>query len=239
MTSQPLYVSVMNELQKSIESGAYATGEKLPTESELCRLFSVSRITIRQALNLLQEKGYITRKQGSGTYVVYNRSYAVVKHSARIVPFSEEMAEAGMACSAHVISLELVDAPRKLACELNLKIGEQVSVYERVMMGDGCPITLERGHMPVRYFPDLSVSVLQGSKIAYIERQRGIVIGCNHTTIDAILPDERVGKLLGIDANTPLLKMTQIMLDAEGLPIDKTVILFNPRIYEPSFIKVR
>lgn len=239
MQNQPLYFSVMNELAKSIETGRYVTGDRLPTEAELCKIYSVSRVTIRQALKLLQEKGYVARRQGSGTYVTYYHTYAAVKHSARIVPFSEEMAEAGMAFSARVVSFGLVEASRELAEELNLEVGEKVSVFERVMMGDGRPITLERGHMPVRTFPDLSVSVLQGSKTAYIEKQRGIVIGCNHTTVDAILPDDRICELLAVDSGTPLLKMTQILFDEEGLPVEKTILTFNPRVYEPSFIKVR
>ena len=144
-----------------------------------------------------------------------------------------------MAFSARVVSFGLVEASRELAEELNLEVGEKVSVFERVMMGDGRPITLEHGHMPVRTFPDLSVSVLQGSKTSYIEKQRGIVIGCNHTTVDALLPDERTCELLAVDAGTPLLKMTQILFDDEGLPVEKTILTFNPRVYEPSFIKVR
>lgn len=239
MSSQPLYLTVMNKLAKAIESGAYATQERLPTETELCQMYSVSRVTIRQALKLLQEKGYINRKQGSGTYVTYYRKYEAIKHSARIVPFSEEMAEAGMSFSARVVSFQLIEASRELAEELDLEIGEKVSVFERVMMGDGRPITLERGHMPVRTFPDLSISVLQGSKTSYIEKQRGIVISCNHTTVDAVLPDERTCELLETDPGTPLLKMTQLLFDEQGLPIEKTILTFNPSLYEPSFTKIR
>lgn len=65
----PKYRILANELKRKIDSGFYTGGERLPTEEELSGTFSVSRQTVRQALDTLVDEGLIYRRQGSGTYV--------------------------------------------------------------------------------------------------------------------------------------------------------------------------
>lgn len=63
------YEQVADRLKESILNGTYAVGEKIPTEDELSQLFQVGRQTVRNAVKLLEESGYLKRVQGSGTYV--------------------------------------------------------------------------------------------------------------------------------------------------------------------------
>ena len=70
MTTEPHYKRVANALISQIKSGEYTVDSYLPTERELCESFSVSRHTTREALRVLEDKGLITRRQGSGSKVV-------------------------------------------------------------------------------------------------------------------------------------------------------------------------
>lgn len=63
------YETIAEDIQKRIQSGEYPADEKLPQEMELCRQYDASRITIREALDLLVNRGLITRRRGAGTYV--------------------------------------------------------------------------------------------------------------------------------------------------------------------------
>ena len=63
------YVAVRNKLLSDIGNGVYKVGDKLPTEREMCEMFHVSRITVRQALAELQNDGWVQRTQGRGTFV--------------------------------------------------------------------------------------------------------------------------------------------------------------------------
>lgn len=64
-----LYYQIETYIRTKIESGEWPSGFKLPTETELCQFFGVSRTTIRQAVNSMVEGGLLVRRQGSGTYV--------------------------------------------------------------------------------------------------------------------------------------------------------------------------
>lgn len=66
---KPKYLILMEQLREAIESGVYGVGEKLPTENELAKTMNMSRQTVRQALSLLENKGLIEKRQGSGTTV--------------------------------------------------------------------------------------------------------------------------------------------------------------------------
>src|SRR6266542_1169218 len=64
-----LHKDVELQILQYIESNRVAVGAKLPTESEFCRLFNVSRSTVRHALAQLEKAGLISRVQGSGTFL--------------------------------------------------------------------------------------------------------------------------------------------------------------------------
>lgn len=64
---------VAKKLMDSIVSGEFETGSKLPSEKVLSEYFQVSRVTLRQAFKMLEEQGAIKARQGSGTYVMYDR----------------------------------------------------------------------------------------------------------------------------------------------------------------------
>ena len=65
----PLYVQLMSEIEKDINSGIYKPGDRIMTESELAKTYGVSLITVRKAMGSLMEKGLVVRKQGKGTFV--------------------------------------------------------------------------------------------------------------------------------------------------------------------------
>jgi GntR family transcriptional regulator len=68
-SSVPLYYQLQEILHQQIASGRFRVGDALPSEAELCRLFGVSRIVVRQALEVLADDGEIIRRQGKGTFV--------------------------------------------------------------------------------------------------------------------------------------------------------------------------
>jgi GntR family uxuAB operon transcriptional repressor len=65
--------AIAARLRRAITEGVYRYGERLPAEREMARSFGASRMTVRSALDLLEERNFIERKVGSGTFVVHER----------------------------------------------------------------------------------------------------------------------------------------------------------------------
>lgn len=73
MGNKPMYRQIADALREKITAGELKPGDALPTESSLQETFSVSRVTVRQALKLLTEEQIIESIQGSGSYVKEER----------------------------------------------------------------------------------------------------------------------------------------------------------------------
>lgn len=66
---KPMYMRLMEMLVAKIKDGKWVIGNQIPNEMELSREYGVSGGTMRKALDLLEERGYVTRQQGRGTFV--------------------------------------------------------------------------------------------------------------------------------------------------------------------------
>nr|WP_319487465.1 GntR family transcriptional regulator [uncultured Caproiciproducens sp.] len=77
MTEIPKYIALVNWIKNQIEENELKYGERLYSENELSSMFSISRQTVRQAINVLVQEKFVESRQGSGTYITYN---TLVKH---------------------------------------------------------------------------------------------------------------------------------------------------------------
>ena len=168
MGTLPLYMMIANELIQSIENGEYKKNEKLPTESKLCKIYNVSRITIRQALHVLEERQYIEKMQGSGTYVTFSKNTMLMERSSKIISFSDEMKIKNIVPSAKIVDFRLVKSDKQLSEELNTELNTDFIYYERILLGDDFPYCFEKGYLPVSLFSDITIKNLKKSKIEYI-----------------------------------------------------------------------
>ena len=69
LNTQPAYLQLADLIQEKIATNEYSLGSKIPSERELSEVFGISRMTVRKAIEVLIEKGMLTRLQGKGTFV--------------------------------------------------------------------------------------------------------------------------------------------------------------------------
>ncbi len=71
-SKEKLYVQIYSIILEKIEKGEWPRGTQIPPEDELCRIYFVSKATVREAIQELVREGYLTRYQGKGTFVTYS-----------------------------------------------------------------------------------------------------------------------------------------------------------------------
>ncbi|NDC88219.1 MAG: GntR family transcriptional regulator [Bacteroidetes bacterium] len=113
----PRHQQLSDWLRANIEAGTFAVDEKLPSENELTRQFSLSRITVRRALQTVEHEGLIYRQQGVGSFV---RGPRVQHGLVRLTDFVEDMAQSGIAASSRLISIRETAPPANVAALLDL-----------------------------------------------------------------------------------------------------------------------
>jgi GntR family transcriptional regulator len=117
-SSVPLYYQLQELLHQQIASGRFAVGDALPSEGELCRLFGVSRIVVRQALQVLEDDGEIVRQQGRGTFVAEPKVDLVAGGLVRVLSFDGRAAHDVEILDAHQAQVEQSVAARLGATEV-------------------------------------------------------------------------------------------------------------------------
>jgi DNA-binding GntR family transcriptional regulator len=126
-SASPLYQQVAQTLKDEIVSGVYPVGAQLPTEDDLCKRFSVSRYTVREALRLLRDDGLVSSRQGAGTIVIPPRGSNSDIH--QVMSINDLLAFASGTRFA-IESIKTIVVDEKLASRTGLPIGEEwLQVY--------------------------------------------------------------------------------------------------------------
>lgn len=79
------------ELLRKIKSDSVSVGDRLPTEQALCAEYGVGRSTVREVTRILQAKGYVEIKRGSGIYVISKEEYARERESKWLIDNKESI----------------------------------------------------------------------------------------------------------------------------------------------------
>lgn len=133
----PKYEAIAADIRRSIEDGALKPGDKLPTVVEFCELYSVSKITVKRAIEQITEEGLITSRRGSGTYVkdtagLPDRHFSRARMTA---PQGFSYEHRGEKVTSVVYDFSIVNPPADVATQLG--IAEDDFAYHIVRVRPG------------------------------------------------------------------------------------------------------
>lgn len=218
-------MQIKDTLRARILDGTYAPHSRMPSEHELCAMFDVSRITVRQALGDLQKEGLLFKLHGKGTFVSKPKAFQNV---TSLQGFAEAMSSMGYEIVNQLRSLRIVKADRHLAAKLN--VPEQAPLVEihRVRLLNREPVSLERTWLPEALGKRIASADLATRDIFLIlENDCGVPLGHADVAIDAILADDEIVDALRVEEGSPVLRIERLTHDASGAPIDYEHLYFR------------
>lgn len=139
-------------LRGRISSGELKSGDRLPSESELCLQYGVSRGTVRKAVNTLIHEGRVFSEQGRGTFVAPSPTEPVF---FTLSGFDEEMRKQHHRPASRLLAMEVLPASGEIAERLTLSPGEPVIRIERLRMADERPVVHETRYLAQALCPEL------------------------------------------------------------------------------------
>jgi len=231
LNNYPLYRKVYLSIREKIENGEYPKGSLLPTESDLQRLFNVSRVTIRKAIELLSSEGYVITQQGRGTEVLDHRTSQKLNY---ISSFMETLAGRGYTAYSKDSSIERMIPPSRVAAELEIEPDTEVVRLYRVRMANDKPIAIMINYVKSEIVPDLD-KVYSDTESFYhiLEKNYGINIDAAVETIGARVAGIFEADILQIAEGAPLLVSRRITY-SNGKPIEVVVSSIVADRYEYS-----
>lgn len=143
--SRPKHARLLEQLHALVQEIKEGGEACLPSERELCQRFDVSRVTVRNALAVLEEQGEIYRVQGKGAFVSKEKFRQPL---SSLTSFTEDMDSQGMVSGAKILALETVPAAKKVAQLLSLPDDSQVVLLRRLRLINDEPIAIENCYLP-------------------------------------------------------------------------------------------
>lgn len=209
-----LYYQLADEILQKIEREEYKPNDKLPTERSLCEKHGVSRATVRQAFSYLEQKGYIFKVQGKGTFVAPK----IVEQSLlEFYSFSDEMKKQGREPRSEVVAFKVVEVPGEVCKKMKLSEGRLVYEIKRIMFADNEPMMYEKTYLPIERFPELTREKLEnGSMYELFISNYSVVFKSAEESFQPIKMTEQEAAYLHTDIDEPSMKIERVSYEKEG-----------------------
>jgi len=215
----PLYYQLKQILDKKIIIGIWKPGERIPTESELCRIFGVSRITVRQAIRELSNEGLVSAIAGKGTFI--SKPKLSEKHLQQNIGFYQEMTDRGLCVETSVLEQVVVPVPEDVRIQLRMDMGAKATKITRLRSLEGERLLIVLNYIPLDICPDLvDVELNNGSLYGVFKEKYGLEVEAGIRTIESVLASETDAQLLGIQESSPLLLIRGLSYLADKRPLE-------------------
>jgi GntR family transcriptional regulator len=216
-TRRSLRHSIAEELRSRILAGEWRPGDRLPSEPELARRRTVSRSSMRAAITVLEEDGFVSRRHGSGTYVTHRP--ALPNDLGRNFGVSSMIARSGMQPGSVEESAGAVPAPAAVAEAFGVEQGQLVSTLRRVRTADGRRVVDVTDWCRIEHFsPDELADLGEGSIYAALA-ERGLAVDHGVAELSPRNADEELAARLAVPHGTLLITIDQVDRTADGVAV--------------------
>lgn len=224
------YNIVASELRERILKKELLPQQQLPTEFDLIEEFKVSRITVRRALEILEEEHLIHRKQGKGTFVSPNP----VRRIPLLIDYARSVRTHAPNLQRKLHIWKWIDPPEEIAEELKLSDGQLVLYCERLDILEGKTVAFDQAYIPSAFAENLDEEELAAVEFNEVwpAKANFSILTCKQI-VDAVNADENAGRILGMPEGSAVLKGTEVYLTHYSRP---TGIFIN--YYHPDYISL-
>lgn len=225
----PRYYQVYTVIRQRVHEGEWPGDAPMPTEENFATSFGVSRVTIRKALNMLEDEKLILRQQGRGTFALAPPRRQDVANFGGLL---ENIVDFERRTRVRVISFGKVALPDDVARLLECAPGTPALRIVRVR-GDGeAPFSYTVCHVPEPEAAVLDEASLGNRTVSHALESAGVVPAAAEQRLSATVAGVEIAGLLRIDVGAPLISMTRVMRVASGRPVEVIQALYRADKYE-------
>jgi GntR family transcriptional regulator len=221
----PLHRQLRGILEDMIVGGSYTPGQPFLTDKEVEKTFRVSRTTVREAISELSRLGYITRRQGQGTFVMRTQEPL---DATQLSSFSEDMKRRGLKPGSKVLGLSKERSQGEALKHFGKKV-KQVWRLHRLRLADGEPFALQTSYLPL---DDNNIhlsteSLTNRSLFELLERDYGLIMTSADEVFSATNASSEQAKLLEVKTGTALFCVDRYAFTQTGKPLEYVHIAYR------------
>lgn len=228
-----LYYQVERKIRKQIESGELNPGDFIPSENELIKMFNVSRITIRKALERLEEDGLIIKKRGSRSIVSENvhadrRTVIGLDDFRRM---EDEMQNRGISRKATVVEHIRIKPVESIAKIFGISESDELIRIRRLCKSKECPIWTESRYFPLNIGEKLDIAKLEYESVQKLLQMTGHKVDHVEVQVRAVGANSTQAKLLEVPEKYPLLVHESVSYTSVGDALQLTRVYLRSDFY--------
>jgi GntR family transcriptional regulator len=212
---EPAYMQLVNIFKQQIAQGIYRPGDRLPSESQICRQYQVSPMTVRRAINILIDQRVASTMQGRGTFVNSLNLGAAAFHLKGMQEFFMNKNT-----TVKILEARIVAAEERAAKKLEVRLNEPLIFIRRLLLKSKEPFFYHKEYLvydPTRPIveSELEVTSLQGlfSGSGSSEFKHG------ELNIESTVITEEEARVLGADIGFPAFCLEHIFCDFNEKPV--------------------
>lgn len=216
---EKLYLQLFDILKRKIENKEWTPGMQIPTEEQLCKMFNVSRATVRNAVLELVRQGYLVRQQGKGTFVSSN---FISEGLIMTTVFKKLWVEDESFFSKEVLAKTVMMPISDLSKELNIPENRHIIYIKVLWLFQGEPSIIQESFIPFNICPQLLEEDIENQSIIDLfEKKFSIKTTKVLNYFDLIYLKKEISQLLKVSEDSPALLMLQKVFSGD------TVVLLS------------
>jgi GntR family transcriptional regulator len=210
---QKLYLQLYEIMKGKMESGEWSVDSQIPTEDDLCKLFDVSKATVRLAVSELSRQGYLKRQQGKGTFVCKR---IIPEELSMATSFRELMLDAGVQFTTKVLAQTVMMPTEDLTLNLDVAEDKHLIYIKRLRLVNSEPILLQETFIPRYICPRLLEENLETNSLhEIIQDHCGIPISRVQDYISIARLTQTECELLGLTTDCVALTLEQLLFSRD------------------------
>lgn len=230
----PLYQQLAHSIKKAVDEQKLKENDKIPAENEFCKIYDLSRTTVRQALDILEKDGYIYKLRGKGSYVSTPKIY---QNRSSFSKFYDDMRSLGKIPVSKIISLKVKVANAYIREKMQLEENELICQIKWVRYGNNEPLIYETINLNYKLVDEIETRELTDKKLYDIlTEEYGIKMTHGKELFYPCKLDLNEAKNLGLKENDLGMKVERIVFQGKDVVEYTTSTVRGDRfIYTTNF----
>jgi GntR family transcriptional regulator len=215
----PLHAQLATAMRAQIREGQLPVGASLPGEQDIAAGLGISRHTVRHALGVLVNEGWLHRQRGARTVVAARQAEPAVieRRLGSFYAFAWEIEARGEHHRSKILARDSVIADARLAHLLAVELGTPLERIERLRSADDEPLTLEVSILPAAVSAGLEDAALERQSIYdLLEERHNIAVVRASETLRPVVLDRRAADLLGVPSGSPAFSVERVSWSQRG-----------------------
>ncbi|MEC2071389.1 MULTISPECIES: GntR family transcriptional regulator [Alkalihalophilus] len=211
-----LYEEIKAGIKDLIKSKNLKPGEKIPTESNLCELFNVSRITIRRAIKELVEEGIIEVIRGKGTFVKAPKRDL---HLLNLKGYTEGLSNVENHIEKEILLKRIVREDNEISKAFSNEQSEFLELVRLVKDSDG-PFSVDFAYLPLQLYPEIEPLLTNNvSTFELIREHYKVKFMKVKKEIEYVFPTPEICDYLGINKTSPVILVKKTIFGIDHTPV--------------------